>query len=87
MTLYVWSGDGVLKNYGSGYCIVLANSLEEAREMARNEIIELYSYLLSPSQHWLDEDDYELIDRKTKFLANEPKVYTQPAAFAIEGSE
>ena len=86
MTLYVWNGDSVLENYRTGHCIVMANSLEQARSMAKDRIIEMYSYLLSPESYW-DEDDTQLVNDKTSFLENEPLAYTQPIVFAIEGSE
>lgn len=87
MTLYVWSGEGVLENYRSGFCIVLANNLEEARSLAFDQILILKADLFDDPSAFFTEEEEELLDKYTGFLSNEPKVYTSPVAFAIEGSE
>lgn len=87
MKLYVWNGEGVLENYGSGICIAFASSLGEAKSMVFNEIMLLKADLFTDPSAFFTEDEEELLERFTGFLSDDPKVFDNPIAFAIEGSE
>lgn len=82
MKLYVWSGKGVLENYGYGMVVVYADSLEQARELVKPVILEYYWYL-DPN----DEDDKEDLKNRLAFLSCQPNTYDKPTAVIHAGSE
>lgn len=82
MKLYVWSGKGVLENYGYGMVVVYADSLEQARELVKPVILEYYWYL-DPN----DEDDKEDLKNRLAFLSCQPNTYDEPTAVIHAGSE
>ena len=82
MKLYVWSGKGVLENYGYGMVVAYADSLEQARELVKPVILEYYWYL-DPN----DEDDKEDLKNRLAFLNCQPNIYDKPTAVIHAGSE
>jgi len=82
MKLYVWSGKGVLENYGYGMVVVYAESLEQARELAKPVVLEHYSWL-DPNNEWDKED----IEYRLAFLNCQPNIYDKPIAISHAGSD
>lgn len=83
LKLYVWSGAGVLEQYGTGYAFALAETVGQAREMLLSQIQTRYDWI-----DWTSEDQDDVVWQRGKvgFLDKSPAVYDAPVAFAIEGS-
>jgi hypothetical protein len=85
MKLFVWRGGNVLRDYGSGLAVALAESVEQARELLRQPIIDRhYDWLTG---EWMDDDDREQLVEKMSWLDKEPEVYDTPSAVWVRCGE
>lgn len=81
MTMFVWRSK-VLEAYSSGYIIVEAETVEEARDKARACYKDKW---LVTDEFWLDDDDKaEKIKKFDQDLAEEPEIFS---VLLIRGSE
>jgi hypothetical protein len=92
MKLYCWRSD-LLKAVGRGHIVVAADSIVEAREIAREGfdayIKDRYSYYFNADGSLFDEDDQRYLDEyRAEFEKDisEDIISTSKAVF-IEGSE
>ena len=86
MKLFVWEGEGVLERYGYGKAIAFCETLEEARELVKEQIMKDYSWMPIGASGTLDEDDEAFMTVRLNFLKNQPKIYNQKTAIIMEGS-
>jgi len=59
--LYVWEGEGVLEQYGTGLIAVLASSLDEALKLIKEKC----SYAMDS----FPVNDYRIIDKPEAFIS------------------
>jgi len=76
MKLYHWHG--VLKMWMGGDIVVMANTLEQARQLACEK--------LAPNPASYDEPDDEPNDDQILVMSTMPNVYDTPTALAFMGS-
>jgi hypothetical protein len=93
MRLYHWPRVNCLANYSSGDIIVMAEGIEEARQIARTKMVDYVDdyrswYFLEKGVVDPDnKDEYDaFMSSFEKDLEEEPKV-VDPAAVFIRGSE
>jgi hypothetical protein len=95
MNIYVWRGPLVLKNYGSGLVVVVAESHEDALERLRKQNFRAWAWLQTGSP-WFDGEDYyyteddieqECLERE--WTVPKPEVFTVDTLpiLIIEGGE
>jgi hypothetical protein len=84
MKLFVWRGGNVLRDYGSGLAVALAESVEQARELLRQPIIDRhYDWLIG---EWCDEEDKAQLNEYMSWLDEEPEVFDTPVGVWQRGS-
>jgi hypothetical protein len=85
MKMFVWRGGNVLRNYSSGMAVAFAESVDQARELLRQPIIDdVYDWLTG---EWMDDDDREQLVEKMSWLDKEPEVYDTPSAVWVRCGE
>jgi hypothetical protein len=95
LKVYVWYKDGVFTGYrDGGYLIVTAESVEQARELARPIVWQNYAVRHSCKVidgklvSWRDDPkDIEKVMADSSWLDSEPEVHEQPVVIAIQGSD
>ena len=87
LTLFVWRGPDVLRNYSSGIAFALAPDVDTARRM-----------ITADYQKYVDWEDWTQPDPgpsewdsspwdKLRFLERDPEVFTSPVAIFVNGGD
>jgi len=86
MTLYHWSSK-TLKGWSDGDIIVVADSIEQAREYAMEKFKEEYDYLIQMDTTWDDDEaEYKYYNKFVADLHEDPiMIYNGPVAILIAG--
>lgn len=79
-TIFVWRGDNVLKNYGSGLVIVSAANEQAAWERLKRDDFRVWFWLQTGISHVFEPSDAEFVDQED-YLPGYP---LRPVAFTAE---
>lgn len=80
MKIYVWQGEGVLQDYGSGMVIVAAESPEQAWERLHREQPRAYWQLQIGAKHCEDDEDAQ---QYMAALPEDLESVIQPTAYEL----
>jgi len=84
MNIYEWRPARVMRNYGSGYIIVAAETVEEAR---KNATIQFEAWCKENWKWYDDEYNAEMIEQLKEDISIDPIIYDVSTVIYITGSD